>query len=103
MGVTSAYSQNAVFDSRCMRDNGAQFARIELELGFTFLHAASMLSDVTRAQKCVQDAIVALRTVNRFLAKNGDGEYADICRRRDELRGRVREVTRTAPIRSGVW
>jgi hypothetical protein len=77
-----------------MRDIRAQFARTELELGFTFLHAASMLSDGKRAQNCVQDAIVALRTGNRFLEKNGDGDYADIWRRRDELRGRVREVMR---------
>jgi hypothetical protein len=77
-----------------MRELRAQFARTELMLGFTFLRAASTLSDPKRAQKCVQAAIVALRTVNTFLAENGDDEYADICQRRDELRGRLQEVMR---------
>jgi hypothetical protein len=61
-------------------------------LAFTFLHAASMLGDAKRVQKCVQDAIAALRTVNRFLANDGDGEYADILQCRDELRRRLQEV-----------
>src|SRR3974390_1442397 len=91
-GATSA--DGAVFDSRSMLEMRAEFARTELELGFTFLRAASMLSDAKRAQKCVRDAILALRTVNRFLAKNSDGQYADVRQGRDELRGRLREVMR---------
>lgn len=92
MGATS--TDSTVCDSGCMLDMRAEFARTELGLGFTFLRAASLLSDAKRVQKCVQDAIVALRTVNRFLARDGDGEYADIRRGRDELRGRLREVMR---------
>jgi len=98
MDATSADAHTAVFDSRSvremLREMRVQFVRTELVLGFTFLQSAGMLRDPKRAQKSVQAAILALRTVNRFLAKHGDDEYADICRRRDELRGRLREMTR---------
>jgi hypothetical protein len=74
----------------------AEFVRTELELAFSLLDVAAVTAKPQIARRCVRKAISAVRIAARFLAgaRQGDGENADICQHQDELRQRVRVITR---------
>src|SRR5215469_1458630 len=81
--------ENAVADARCLQ---AQFMRTELELGFTFLECATTARGLPRSHRNIRNALLALNTVNRFLASGPRLDESDeIYQRRNQLRRRLHE------------
>jgi len=83
--------ENAVADSQRLQ---AQFIRTELELGATFLDCAKHARGA-RAHGSIRNALVTLRTANRYLASQprlDDSDRNEIYQRRNELRRRLREI-----------
>jgi hypothetical protein len=82
--VTEAEAQQVIADTVCT----------ELDLGMTFLDVAQNTRDPRHAWQSVKNAITALRTANRFLAKIQSTANIDAIRqRREELAKRLRAIT----------
>ena len=65
----------------------------ELELGLTFLDIAADTGESKTTQRCVRNAIAALRTANRFLTVDQGSPHADyLRRRRQELCQRLQQA-----------
>ena len=72
----------------------ADFVRTELDVAFTFLDIAANARGQTHARKCVQTAIDALRTADRFFLQTeaSAADIRDINERRGQLRQRLGEI-----------
>jgi len=83
-GVTVARAQQVI----------AECVLTELELGITFLDVAENTSDPEHARQSVKNAIIALRTANRFFSEIQPGANLDgIEQRRRQLAERLRAIT----------
>jgi len=82
--VTMAEAQQAV----------AQSVLTELELGITFLDVAANTGDARRARQNIKNAIIALRTADRFLLEISPDRNSDaIQQRRKQLAERLHAIT----------
>jgi hypothetical protein len=82
--VAEAQAQQVIADTVC----------IEIDLGMTFLDVAENTRDPRHAWQSVKNAITALRTANRFLARIQPTANIDAIRqRREELAKRLRAIT----------
>ena len=71
----------------------------ELDLGLTFLDVAATTTDTDHAHRCVGNAIVALRTADKFLSElSPEARSLDTIReRREQLALRLREFAGVSP------
>jgi hypothetical protein len=71
-----------------------EFVRAELELGATFLDVALTTRDAGHSLRCVRNAIVALRTADRYITRAlfAHMDDVEIYRLRDQLEERVRKL-----------
>lgn len=70
----------------------ADFVRTELDVGFTFLDIARSAPNPTHARRCLDIAIEALRTTDRFMTQI-EVRDAEVHERRKRLRARILAIT----------
>ena len=82
--------ESALYDARRIH---AESVLAELELGLTFLDIAADTGESKTTQRCVRNAIAALRSANRFLTVGQGSPHADyLRRRREELCQRLQQA-----------
>ena len=84
-------ARSAEAEVRYLRE---RFIRTEFDLAATLLDGAILAGRPEARLKCIRDAIAALTAVNTFLNTEPRICDGDILQRREELRRRLREVTR---------
>jgi HpcH/HpaI aldolase/citrate lyase family len=96
--VGPAKSDNLILEAQHIQ---ADYVRVELELGLTFLDIAEATREAETARRCIHHAITALRTANHFLAgiRVNTGDNAILYQYPNELRKRIVETVRW--LRSG--